>query len=276
MSDCNIESENQVKFSNKSHAHYSSCGPTSGHQVPEIINSINKLEIDTNIKNHAINCYNELASERVDCKTKSVKGVNKASLVFYCVYIGFIKAENIVDPYYVAELIPLSSRKVNKALNRYIKPGCTMVQPEELLTFYINNINKYFGPIGFSFDFATFHKDVIELINTCRNTVDGKNWIAETSSRIICITAIYFYLNDVKGFPVNKHEKVFTKAVYSSKACIKKYHIQFTNYYNSMSTSASSSTSTSQLPVMKKTFSALNLFGSDSEEESDSSQSDYD
>ena len=264
--------ENDVKFSSKTASNYSSCGPSSGQQQPEIINSINKMELDQNIKNHAITCYNELASDRVDCKTKSVKGLNKASLVFYCVYIGFIRSENLVDPYYVADLIPLPPRKVNKALHRYIKPGCTLIEPETSLNFYISNINKHFAEIGFSFEPVTFNKEVRELLAICRSTKEGTNWIAETSSRIICITAIYFYLNDIKGFPVNKYEKLFHKAVYTSKASLKKYYTLFTHYYNL--TEVVPIVNKNALPEIKKSFSALKLFDSDSDNSDDDSSND--
>src|SRR5665647_1377014 len=106
--------------------------------------------------------FYRLVNERHDCKTASVKGVSKLSLIFFCVYSGFVQTGNICDPYYVAQIVSLPTKNVKKALDMYTFPGCTILEPEDAIIFYIHNINHYFQYVGMRFDFESFKQQVYQ------------------------------------------------------------------------------------------------------------------
>ena len=222
-----------------------------------IIFTIQRLEIDEAIKNIACATFVELAKHRIDCKTKSVKNTHKLSLIFYCVYTGFIKTGNIVDPYFVAKLVGLSKSHVDSALNCYSNYGCTMFKPEDALLFYIKNLNEQLKTHGMSFDIDAVHQETLDIIRCCRMTPKGDDWITQTSSRIVCISVIYFYLNDIKQLPMNKHVEDFEKACFTTKACIIKYYMLLVYYYNSVNDDTNTEGKNG------KKFCALTLFDSD-------------
>lgn len=267
----------ETRLANNSYTHYNG---TNFSQLPEIINSIHKLEIDPNIKSSACLIYENLLKTRLDCRTKFVKGKHKLILLFYCIYMGFIKNGSTVDPYYVAELVSLPSNLVNKALNSYSDPGCTLYVPEDGLSFYVQNINKHLSKHGITFDNKIFLRDTIEILRICRLTKEGNTWVNETSVRLVCLSTIFFYLIDMKGFSIERYEKDFEKALYTTKTSIKKHYQALIKYYNKSENTISStsiltnSMNSSQddddndIPQIKRTFSALHMFDSDSESES--------
>lgn len=207
---------------------------TSGTPLSEIILAINRLDLDPSIKNLACQTFTGLSAKRIDCKTKSVKGVHKLSLVFYCVYMGYINSKNIVDPYYVGQSFELTKAQVDAALNSYSNYGCTIFKPEDALMFYIKNLNERLNNNGLTLDIDAFHADTLDIIQKCRMTRKGNDWIDQNSSRIICLTVIYFYLSDIKNLQMNKYVDDFEKACFTTKACIIRYYPILANYYNSI------------------------------------------
>lgn len=218
---------------------YSSNSSIQAVQIPDVINIINRLDIEQTIKSYSINVYYQLCKERHDCKIFSVKGIQKLSLIFYCVYMGFIKSGNVVDPFYAAEIVKLPAKNVNRALNSYTSPGCTLYQPEEVIPFYINQLNNHCKKIGLSFEYQRFHDEAVKILNICRSTEAGKIWILQTSTRIVSITVVYFFLLDIIRVPIEKFEKIFETVCYSTKASIKRYYTTLCEIYNTIDTNSS-------------------------------------
>ncbi|AYV85902.1 MAG: hypothetical protein Solivirus1_59 [Solivirus sp.] len=225
------EIEERVQFG-KSQYNETSCLQST--QLPEVVNIISKIDIDNSIKSEAINIYYKMMNERHDCKISSVKGLQKTSLIFFCIYMGFMQTGNLIDPYFAASIVKLNPKSVNRALNSYTFPGCVIYQPEDSIDFYIFYLHHHFRSVGQSFNTKVFHEEMIKIIKVCRSTEAGRQWILQNSIRIVCITVVYFFLTDILRIPVDKFEKVYTITCYATKANIKRYYLQLCTIYNTV------------------------------------------
>lgn len=209
---------------------------------PEIVTTIQQLPIEVEVIAKAIEIFyrinsmkindNRGTSVEVSRRNKSVKGSRKVRLIFYCAFMAYNELGYPVDPAYAADIVKLPRKEVEQALNEYAPPGTTLIDPEKMIMFYIKGINCLIAQTGISYNVEIVDKDVRRIIEVCRSTQAGKEWIQNTAAKLVAVAAIYFYMNDIKGFETARDVSIFEQAFYLSWACIRRYHEQITKYYN--------------------------------------------
>lgn len=220
---------------------------------PEIVTTIQQLQIEVEVIAKAIEIFYRIHSMKINDnrgnsvevsrRNKSVKGSRKVRLIFYCVFMAYNELGCPVDPAYAADIVKLPRKEIEQALSEYAPPGNTLIQPEKMVMFYIKGINFLVSPLGISYNAEAVDREVRRVIEVCRTTPAGREWIQNTAAKIVAIAALYFYMNDIKGFETAHNVSIFEQACYLSWACIRRYHEQIAKYYNS--------DTTDQMPIYK-------------------------
>lgn len=209
---------------------------------PGIVTSIQKFEIEVEVIARAVEIFyrinklkindNRGGSMEVPKRNKSVKGSRKIRLIFYCIFMAYSELEIPVDPAYAADIVHLPRREIEQALNEFGPSGTTLIEPEKLIKFYIKRINDLIVSTGISYNVELIDKEVRRVIEVCKSTPAGKEWIQNTAAKLVAIAALYFYMNDIKGFETVRDVNIFEQACYLSWACIRRYHGEVIKYYN--------------------------------------------
>lgn len=200
---------------------------------PEIINTFSSLQglFDPPVVRKAIEIYYELNHQ---INTKSIKGTRKACLVFYCFFVALDRLGETSDPCYVADLVNLPRNKIERAFAEFSPSGLNIYNPLSLVKFYIKRYNEALksAALGFQIDQRCVEKGVVEIIERCRESRMGREWIENSSAKIVAIASIHFYLEEIKGMDMNTTNDLFVDACYLSLPCIKRYHDSVSKYYN--------------------------------------------
>jgi len=217
---------------------YNPCATIVNNSQPEIVTTIRQLQIEVEIISKAIENFYSINSMKINDeiykRVKSVKGSRKIRLIFYCVFMAYNELECPVDPAYVADIVKMPRKEMEQALGEYSPSGTTIIEPEKMIVFYIRRINAMFASLGIKYDEVVVDRDVRRIIEVCKITPIGKEWVQNTAAKHVAIAAIYFYMTDIKGFDmIAKNINIFEKACYLSWACIRRYHDQIAKYYNS-------------------------------------------
>lgn len=210
---------------------------------PEIVTTIQQLQIETEIISKAIDIYYRINSMKMNDnrgnsvgvfqRSKSIKGSRKIRLIFYCVFMSYNELGCPVDPAYAADIVKLPRKEMEQALTEYAPSGTTIIEPEKMIMFYIRRINLLVSQLGISYNIDIIDQEVRRIIEVCRISPIGKEWIENTAAKHVAVAALYFYMNDIKGFDtISKNIYIFENACYLSWACIRRYHDQITKYYN--------------------------------------------
>lgn len=235
---------------------YSIYGSLSSTPQPEIVNALQQLAIETEVVIKAIELFYLIGSDRGSSslvrytpRTKSVKGSRKFRCMFYCVFMAYKELGCPVDPAYAAEIVGLPRNEIEQAFTEYSPSGPMLIEPEQLLHFYIKRINELLIPIGIEYNVELLAREASKVIEICRSNEIGREWVQNTAAKIVSIVALYFYMNDIKGLDIAQNILVFEQACYLSWACIRRYHEQIVRYYN-MDASPSPTTTRITLPFL--------------------------
>lgn len=215
---------------------YSPYGTITSSTQPEIVNTIQQLPLENEVILKAIEVFYEIGirgNQEYAPRTKSVKGSRKTKCIFYCIFMAYKNLGFPVDPSYAADAIGLPRNEIEQAFNEYSPSGAMLIAPEDLLRFYILRINTIVAHQGIQFDINTLEIQAKRIIDICRSTTAGKEWVENTAAKIVAIVSLYFYMNDIRGSEIGQNIQIFEHACYLSWACIRRYHEQITKYYNS-------------------------------------------
>ena len=217
---------------------YNPCATIVNNSQPEIINTIQQLQVEVEVISKAIEIFYRINSMKINDeiykRSKSVKGSRKVRLIFYCVFMAYYELECPVDPAHVADIVKLPRKEMEQALGEYAPAGTTIIEPEKMIVFYIRRINAIVASLGIKYDEVVVDRDVRRIIGVCKITPIGKEWVQNTAAKHVAIAALYFYMTDIKGFDtISKNTSIFENACYLSWACIRRYHDQIAKYYNS-------------------------------------------
>jgi len=209
---------------------------------PEIVTIIQQLGIELEVIAKAVEIFYKINSMKINDsrgtsidisrRTKSVKGSRKIRLTFYCVFMAYSELGFPVDPSFAADIVGLPYNEIEQAFSEYAPPGVLSIEPEKMVRFYIKRINTIIAHSGINYNVDTVNKEVERIIEICRSTPVGKEWIQNTAAKIVAIASLYFYMNDLKGYNISKETTIFEQACYLSWACIRRYHEQVAKYYN--------------------------------------------
>lgn len=199
---------------------------------PEIVNSLMSLKekFDHSLIKQAIEIYYEL-SHKVN--TKSIKKSRKMCLIFYCLFMALDRSGMTTDPVHLAELVGLPRNKIERSFSEFSASGIYFISPMSLVTFYVERYNALLQGAGMMLKLneAYVIKGVEEVIERCRESRAGREWMDNTSSKVVAIACIHFYLTEFKGLEIEK-DTFFSEACYLSLPCIKRYHEFISKYYN--------------------------------------------
>jgi len=199
---------------------------------PEIITNIQNLPIETEIISKAIEIYYQTIVKKNpnDRIVKSFKGTRKIRLLFYCVFAAYHAVDYSVDPCYVAEIVKLPANEIDQAINDYVPPGVMLIEPEKMMRFYIARINRLLASTNIHYNEDVIVAGTQNILKVCRSTAVGREWIQNTTAKSVAIAALYFYMNDTRGFGIN--QAIIERACYLSWACIRRHYEQVAKYYN--------------------------------------------
>jgi hypothetical protein len=210
---------------------------------PEIVTVLQQLQIEIEVISKAIEIFyyinnikmSDIQGNSVEIfrQNKSVKGSRKIRLIFYCVFMAYNELGCPVDPIYVADIVKLPRKEVEQALAEYSPSGTTIIEPEKMIIFYIRRINIIISQSGIKYNENIIDLEVRRIIEICRRTPIGKEWVQNTAAKHVAVAALYFYMNDMKNLDICKNIHIFENACYLSWACIRRYYDQITKYYNS-------------------------------------------
>lgn len=190
---------------------------------PEVVSAIQQLELETQVVSKAVQIYYSVDQSPTRwSKTKSIKGTRKLRLIFYCVFIAYKELDHPVDPYHVADKVGLPRGEIDQAFSEYAPPGAIIIEPEKMVRFYAKRLG----------DLLSRNADELErgahnVIQVCKSTDAGREWVTNTPAKIVAITAIYHYLCSQN---TTRNLKAFEKACYLSSACIRRHHEQVAKY----------------------------------------------
>ena len=200
---------------------------------PEIVNCLSALKdkVDVVLVKKAIEIYYELCQE---INTKSIKGTRKACMIFYCLFLAYDRLGHACDPAFIADIVGLPRKKIEKAFSELSPIGCTLYDPLSFIKFYISRYNALLeeGGIGIKINDDCVHKSVEDIIIKCNETVPGSQWIENSPVKVVAVACIYFYLTEIKGISMTETIDIFSQACYLSFSCIKRYSDQVSKYYN--------------------------------------------
>jgi len=208
---------------------YSPYGISLPVTQPEIIRSLQALQIEPDVISRGCAVFYRLNN---DSKIKSIKGRRKQRMMFFCLLIAYNELDYPVDPCYAADLVTLPRTEIEKTMNECSPSEMIVFDPIKMIKFYMHRFNILLSTTGVQYDSVTVIKEVTEVIEVCKKTQSGREWIQNTAAKIVAVTALYFYLNDIKNFDISKHSKFFEEACYLSSACIRRYHPEIIRYYN--------------------------------------------
>ena len=225
---------------------YSAYGSIAATNQPEIINTLQQLPIETEVVTKAIEVFYEIGalragesplpsgkqSTRYTPRTKSVKGSRKFRCMFYCIFMAYSKLHYPVDPAYAADIVGLPRNEIEQAFTEYSPSGAMLMAPEDLLRFYIKRINLLLAPTGVQYNESLLEREARKVIQVCKSTHIGREWVQNTAAKVVAIVSLYFYMNDIKGLEIAQNIQVIEQACYLSWACIRRYHEQIVKYYN--------------------------------------------
>lgn len=204
---------------------------------PEIINDFENLNVRSEIICGAKNVYYRIIASKSltnqkPTRIKSVKGSKKLKLIFYCVYIAHLDLGRAVDPCYVADLVNLDYKEIDRSFENYSENGIITIEPERLIPFYIERLNEVSKESGIVYDKEKIIDGVNKVITICKSTQIGKEALENIPSRFVAICSLYFFLDRVSRTNISKEITNFEKACYLSWGCIKRYLAQIEKYYN--------------------------------------------
>lgn len=202
-------------------------------QPPEIINSILKLPIETEVINRAVAIYHRINSDYNFSRNrpKTIKGSKKDQLIFLCVFRAYYELDRAIDVFHAAALTGLPRNMVNQALDMYPMK----FEPENFIEFYINRFNQILEEHGAKIQIqSVMIPEVIRIIKDCRETKSGMEGIQDMPSKGVAVAALYFYLNNIVNIMKQEYNSYFTEACYISWAAVRKYYDQINEYYNSV------------------------------------------
>ena len=227
ISFCNasMESDDEEKISLTGYNVYGSAVTVA---VPEIVLALQALNVEPQVASKACEIFHR---SNADLRLKSIKGSRKTRRMFFCVLLAYKELNFPVDPSYAADIVGLARTDIERAMNECAHSEVVLMEPISMLAFYIHRLNALSSVVGICYDVNTMISEITKVINTCKETVGGKEWVDNTAGKIVAITSIYFYLNDIKCYDVNM--AIFEEACYLSWACIRRYHEQIIKYYNS-------------------------------------------
>lgn len=208
---------------------YNIHGSTVQIVQPEIINALQTLPIAPEVISRACAIFYRT---NIDSKLKSIKGSRKTRRMFYCILIAYNELDYPVDPSYAADIVGLERTDIEQAMNECSPSEVILIEPTKMLKFYIHRFNALLSQIGIRYDPNIVIQDVTNVINICRGTPSGYEWVQNTAAKIVAITSLYFYLTDIKCFDISKNMQLFEQACYLSWACIRRYYEQIIKYYN--------------------------------------------
>ena len=223
--------DNLISFSG-----YSAYGSTTAVVQPEIVTALQQMNLEIEVINRAIEVYYEVIKmhyhRKNDTRGRTIKGGRRLRLLFYCVFTAYIRLNNPVDPCFAAELIGLPFNSIEQAITENSPPGVIVIDPTKMIKFYVGRINKLMESTGTQYNEASVVEGVTQVIDICRSTEVGEEWTQNTAVKLVAISAVYFYLNDIKGINMSKNIILIEKTCYLSWACIKRYYEQIGKYYN--------------------------------------------
>ena len=196
---------------------------------PEIINALQLLPVAPEVISRASAIFYQLNRQS---KLKSIKGSRKVRTMFACISLAFNELGVPVDPNYAADLVHLDRTNIEQALNECFPASKIIYDPILMIRFYIYSLNESLSLVGIRYDENAVITEVTKVIQICKSTKSGEEWVQNNAGKIVAITALYFYLNDLKRYDISKYLALFEQACYLSWACIRRYHAEISRYYN--------------------------------------------
>jgi len=197
---------------------------------PDIVLSIEKLNLDQTITSRAIQTYYNLQNlpDRATASKINFKKSRKQRRIFLCVFLAFIEVDHPRDPVWVAQLVNLDSGDVQQALNEC--PVAIRLDHVKLGLFYIEQLNKIFPDCQIPIN--QVETNIREIFNLCNEAPNGTELINSSSAKYIAVGIVYFYLTDLLGLRYTREncESVF----YLSWACIYKHYQLIVQLYNTL------------------------------------------
>jgi len=220
-------------------------------QIPEIINSILKLPIETEVINRAVAIYHRINEDSNFSRNrpKTIKGTKKDQLIFLCVFRAYYELDRAIDIVHAANLTGLSKNLVNQAIDMYPMK----FEPEKFVEFYINRFNQILEAHGSEIQIQKrVIPEVIQIIQICRETRPGLEGIQDMPSKGVAVSSLYFYLSNIVNIMKQEYNSYFTEACYISWAAVRKYYEQINEYYNSVPKDTSTQVKSPQVDWMSK------------------------
>lgn len=199
---------------------YSPYATLVSNACPEAVKVIRQLNIPPEVSSQAVENYYKYETEKLRTKRKTWR-------VFLYVYMAYNDLDNPVDPIYVANLIGMNTKEIEQAFND--SNVQIIIDPAKLSRYYINSINN--NLIDTKLDIDSIQQHVKTIIETCSRKPSGKEFIENNPAKNVCVGIICFFLLDYSSLNIPKD--IFEQSCCLSWACINKYRIQISEYYNS-------------------------------------------
>lgn len=203
--------------------------------IPQTVLAIQQLpNIADEIKTEAIQVYYQISQFRPECKLKSVKGKKQLKIIFYCIFNAHINLDCYIDPIGLSYLLKLKKTVINKALSSYTPRGVTIIPPEKCISYYLHRLNELLKEKKLKeYPIEECVDGTIIIIQLCKNSQLGDDWITDVASKTVAIICLYFYLNDIVNEGISKYTELYGRACFVSFAGIRKYYDIVRNLCNS-------------------------------------------
>lgn len=199
---------------------------------PQIVKDIRDLELNEEIKENAIRIYYDVMESGVMGRTKSVKEGRKYRMIFYCISEAYSQNGEMIEPKYLGRILGLKESFIDKAMMDHIGGGIKIYDPINILKFYAERLNEEYDADGMKLKFnsESIIEGAREVIERCRETDAGSEWLNNNAVKCVGIAALAFYVNDIMGSNVER--KYFERIATLPWSCIKNSINKVIMFYN--------------------------------------------
>lgn len=195
---------------------------------PDIIQSIKKLELSSEVIAKAIDIHYRMEAEN-NKRTQHNKGLRtgkKERRIFVYVFIAFNELGTPMDPVHIASITRIASEEIEQAFNE--ASVAIKIDPIKYSRYYAESINNYIKPT--QLDINVVENNVRMIIDTCKRTKSGQETLNNNPAKNVAVGVLCFYLLDVARLNINRN--IFQTAFHLSWACINKYYKEIATLYN--------------------------------------------
>ncbi|MHB1910308.1 MAG: hypothetical protein ACYCQJ_15730 [Nitrososphaerales archaeon] len=207
---------------------YNPYGSSQATTEPEGIRELKALtQFSNQIVSEAISVYRDLDRQDEFGRQKALKKDKRLRRIFICLYMAYNRLGFPVDPKYLIQQLGYGVKcNFDKAVNE--NNLNLIIDPVRLAEFYLKRLVTV---SNYNLDIPLILQEVSTLLEECRGSEIGRDYIDNTPAKVISIGAICYVLTYIHD-EYDKFKLKLATAWYLSPSCVRKYRDKISEIYN--------------------------------------------